>query len=85
MQDFLMYLVPVIVAALTEPLAEIMFKINTMIDSLPAWVKQLIVASIAYGVTLLAGFLGVSADDPAAIRAAGLTFIFHLGRKLKPS
>jgi len=34
---------------------------------------------------LLAGFLGVSADDPAAIRAAGLTFIFHLGRKLKPS
>jgi len=84
MRDFLLYLVPVIVAALTEPMAEILFKVNAMIDSLPAWAKQVIVASIAYGVTLLAGLLGVSADDPAAIVAAGLTFIFHLGRKKAP-
>lgn len=81
MRDFLLYLIPVIVAALTEPMAEVIFKVNAVIDKLPAWAKQVVVAGIAYGLVQLAGFLGAPADDPQALMAAGLSFLFHLGRK----
>lgn len=83
MQDFIFFLIPVIVAALSTTIAELIQKANSFIDKLPAWAKQVAVAAIAYGLTKASALLGAPVGDPQAMLAAALSYVFHLGFKAK--
>lgn len=80
MRDFLSYLIPVVVAALSTTIAELIQKANAALDSLPAAVKQVAVAAITYGLVKTAAVIGADVNDPQAMLAAALTYVFHLRR-----
>ena len=91
MSGLLNMLLPIIVAALVVPGFELLQKGVTVVDALPAWAKQIIVGAASYGLTVLAGLLGVhlstndvtgiSSADFSALLSSGLAFVFHLASK----
>lgn len=93
MKDFLLVMIPVIVAAVSMPLFDGFTKAVGFLDKLPAWGKQIAVAALTFGATKLAILLGVqmtivdattlTQQDVAALFSAGLTYIFKLGKTQK--
>lgn len=86
---FLGTLLPIVVGALTFVGFEGLQKLVSVIDKLPATVKQIAVGVIAYGLTAGAGALGVhlsstniaglTSQDLSTLISAGLAYAFHLG------
>lgn len=94
MTDLLTYLLPVVVAAITQPLFEALQRAVTLLDAIPKALKPVVVALLTYGGTKLGVWLGVTlsivdptqwtAQDVGALAAAGLAMVLHLGVK-KPA
>lgn len=93
MTEFLTFMLPILVAAVTTYLFEGLQKVVALIDGLPAVVKQVAVAAIAFGLTKLSVLLGIQLTttdvaglqpaDVSALASAGLAYVFHLGQQAK--
>ncbi len=93
MLELIGVLIPIVVAALTTFLFDKLKDGVTLLDKAPAWVKQVIVAVVAFGLTKASLFLGVtlSTDDITAITStdlsallsASLSYLFHAGKQAK--
>lgn len=91
--DWILTLSPVIVAAIVQPLFELLQKGIALLTKLPVWGKQIAVALLSVGIVKGAAFLGVFLNivDPsqltqenlAALVSAGIAYIFHNGAKNK--
>lgn len=95
MQELITYLIPVIVASVSQPLYEWMQEAFRWLDNVPAWIKPIIFALVTFGGTKLTVFLGVAvsvvdptqwtAGDVGAIAAAGLGAVLHVAYKQRTS
>ena len=83
---------PAVVAWLTVPLLGQLKKAVVAIDKLPSVAQQLIAILMAYGLTLLGGFLSVALPtelalfgeaDVSALLSAAMAFAIHAGKKAK--
>jgi len=63
--------VPLIIGTVSQPLAELIFKVNAAIDKLPALVKRIVVIVIAYGLGFVASFLDVVLPESLALFESG--------------
>lgn len=86
-------LIPILVAALTTFLFDKLKDAITLLDDAPAWVKQAIVAIVAFGLTKGSLFLGITLTttditamppaDLSALLSASLSYLFHAGKQAK--
>jgi len=91
--NWIIGLTPVIVAAIVQPLFELLQKLITVLGKLPVWAKQVAVALLSVGIVKGAAFFGVffnivdpsqlTQDNLAALAAAIIAYIFHNGAKNK--
>lgn len=79
LREYLIYIVPVLVAAFSTQLAEFAQHVNGWLDRRPAWLKQVLVASLAFLGARAAELVGVPVTDVGAFAAAALAFVFKLG------
>lgn len=94
MNTILGWLVPLILGPLSKFLYDLMEKwIPFLEDKLPSWLKPIVVAALAFGVTTLAKMLSVvvptdilqwQATDLTAILTALYAYIRHNSSKLNP-
>ena len=93
MNDLIITLLPILVAGVTTYAFDALQKGVTLLDKLPALAKQLLVASLAFGLTKASVVLGVqlttvdptslTQGDLSALISASLAYVFHLGGKTK--
>lgn len=77
LQDFLVYLLPVVIAAYGTELTELLQRWNTWLDSRSPRLKRIVAAVITYAGAKLAALLGAPVGDLGQLLAAGLTYLFH--------
>lgn len=91
MKELLTVLIPILVGGTTTWLMAQLKKGTALLANLPAVVQQVLVGALSYGFIKLAALLTITLStydptqfintDVAAITAAGLAFVFHLGKK----
>lgn len=93
MTELIGILIPIVVAGATTFVFDKLKDGLTILDRAPAFVKQVIVAIVAFGLTKASVFLGVSLSttdiaalssaDLSALLSASLAYVFHTGKQAK--
>ena len=93
MQELVLTLIPIVVAGLTTWVYDKLKQGVTLLDKAPAFVAQIAVAVIAFGLTKASVVLGVSlsttdigaltSGDVQALLSASLAYLFHAGKQAK--
>lgn len=93
MQDFMLYMIPFIAAAVSTWLFEWTQKVLTLADQLPVGVKRAISAALSYGLNLAGIVTGVaigmieptsiSQEQITALLSGGLAYFFHTQNRNK--
>lgn len=90
--EYLVYILPVVLAVVTTDGAEWLQKVSTLFNGLKPGVKRLVVATGSFLLTKAAAAgIALTTTDPTmlansdlmALLSAGLSFIFHLGNQAK--
>lgn len=78
LQDYAVYVVPVVVAAFGTELAELLQRWNRWLDNRSPKVKRILVATLAFVGMKAAAVVGVPVSHLGEFLAAALAFLFHL-------
>ena len=91
--DLVAVLIPIVVAGVTTVAFDKLKAFIGVLDEAPAMVKQLVVATFAWGLTQASVALGVALSttditaftsaDVSALLSAGLAYLFHAGKQAK--
>jgi len=82
-REFLVYIIPVLVAAYATELGEVLQRWNTWLDTRSPKVKRVIVATLAFLGMKLATLVGVPTSHAGEFAAAALAYLFHLADRQK--
>lgn len=92
MRDLILFLIPVLVGAITVPIYDAVQKAIGFLNGLPVWLTRVIVAGSAFGIAKLvtAGVALTGGDlatltqtDVGNLTAAALAYLFKLTDKTK--